>query len=511
MPIFSSSRAHFTPLRAPSVPSASGMNFGTMNSEMPLVPDGASGRRASTRCTMFSARSCSPDEMKILVPVIRQLPSACGSAFVRSRPRSVPQCGSVRHIVPVHSPETNFGMYSAFCSGVPCACRQSYAPCVRPGYIAQAWLPEFIISWNAMPTATGRPCPPYSGSQVSVGQPPALNCSHACLKPFGVVTTPPSDQRQPSSSPGRFNGNSTSAQNLPPSSTTWSISSRLVSAYRGNVLSVPSTSSSSCVTNWMSRRGGVYRAMTATPDSGRGSGMKGSGSGSGLYRPNVRAFVRRGGAHRPAIRIDQAIEAAASAADRVRAVQQASVVMQHQDDAVHLEHQFLHVEVGGQVVRVDGLLDRARQLALPRPDHRHEFLSHGTRPVVVFGGARDPDAAARGLDGGPFEPAAEDRAQARQPALLLPRRNEHLVDEPPLVRLEHRDLQVLARTEVREHAALGHLHALGERPDRQALEAVAGRQLERRLDDGRARLLALAQCARGSPAGGARRVAARAG
>ncbi len=81
-----------------------------------------------------------------------------------------------------------------------------------------------------MPTATGRPWPPYCGSQVSVGQPPALNCSQACLKPLGVVTTPPSDQWQPSSSPLRFSGNSTSAQNLPPSSTTWSISSRLVSA-----------------------------------------------------------------------------------------------------------------------------------------------------------------------------------------------------------------------------------------------------------------------------------------
>jgi hypothetical protein len=30
---------------------------------------------------------------------------ACGSALVRSRPRSVPQCGSVRFIVPVHSPD----------------------------------------------------------------------------------------------------------------------------------------------------------------------------------------------------------------------------------------------------------------------------------------------------------------------------------------------------------------------------------------------------------------------
>ena len=38
---------------------------------MPLVPPGASGRRASTRWRMFSVRSCSPAEMKILVPVMR--------------------------------------------------------------------------------------------------------------------------------------------------------------------------------------------------------------------------------------------------------------------------------------------------------------------------------------------------------------------------------------------------------------------------------------------------------
>jgi len=121
MPILFSRRVHFTALRSPAPPCASGRNFGTMNSEMPLVPAGASGRRASTRWRMLADRSCSPDEMKILVPVIRWLPSACGSALLRSRPRSVPQCGSVRHIVPVHSPETIFGRYSAFCSGVPCA------------------------------------------------------------------------------------------------------------------------------------------------------------------------------------------------------------------------------------------------------------------------------------------------------------------------------------------------------------------------------------------------------
>ena len=44
--------------------------FGTTKSEMPLVPGGAPSMRASTRWMMFSARSCSPAEMKILVPEI---------------------------------------------------------------------------------------------------------------------------------------------------------------------------------------------------------------------------------------------------------------------------------------------------------------------------------------------------------------------------------------------------------------------------------------------------------
>ncbi len=38
---------------------------------MPFTPGGASGKRASTRWTMFSAMSCSPQVMKILVPLMR--------------------------------------------------------------------------------------------------------------------------------------------------------------------------------------------------------------------------------------------------------------------------------------------------------------------------------------------------------------------------------------------------------------------------------------------------------
>jgi len=55
-----STLAQYTSLRLPRAPLASTTNFGTMNSEMPFTPSGASGVRASTRCTMLSARSCSP-------------------------------------------------------------------------------------------------------------------------------------------------------------------------------------------------------------------------------------------------------------------------------------------------------------------------------------------------------------------------------------------------------------------------------------------------------------------
>ena len=59
-----------TPFFAPSEPSALTSTFGTTNSEMPRTPAGAPSIRASTRWTMFSVRSCSPPEIKILVPDI---------------------------------------------------------------------------------------------------------------------------------------------------------------------------------------------------------------------------------------------------------------------------------------------------------------------------------------------------------------------------------------------------------------------------------------------------------
>ena len=78
---------------------------------MPLVPGGESGSFASTRCTMFPVGSCSPPVMKILAPdLIRAIASRAPRVLIS--PRSVPQWGSVRHIVPDHSPAGHFRQIS---------------------------------------------------------------------------------------------------------------------------------------------------------------------------------------------------------------------------------------------------------------------------------------------------------------------------------------------------------------------------------------------------------------
>ncbi len=70
IPIFSSIPVQTTSLGSPRLPSSLTQIFGTMKSEIPAVPAGAPSIRASTGWMMFSARSCSPAEAKILFPTM---------------------------------------------------------------------------------------------------------------------------------------------------------------------------------------------------------------------------------------------------------------------------------------------------------------------------------------------------------------------------------------------------------------------------------------------------------
>ena len=57
---------------------------------------------------------------------------------------------------------------------------------------------------------------------------------------------------------------------------------------------------------------------------------------------------------------------------------------------------------------------------------------------------------------------------------------------------DHSNLQILARAEMREHAAFAHLHAVSQQTNGQALQAIAACQVERGVEDGRPSLFTFA-------------------
>ncbi len=119
-PILCSTLVTNTPLRSPGSPvSVSKWNFGTKNSDRPLVPGPAPSGRASTRCMMFSNRSSeSAEVMKRFTPSMCHVPSACWTALVRPAPTSEPASGSVSTMVEPQ-PRSAASMAHFFCSSVP--------------------------------------------------------------------------------------------------------------------------------------------------------------------------------------------------------------------------------------------------------------------------------------------------------------------------------------------------------------------------------------------------------
>ena len=253
MPSLCSIDTQCASLRAPSEPSALTRNFGTTNSEIPFTPSGAPGVRASTRWTMFSAISCSPHVIKIFVPKILNVPSPTGSARVRTSARSEPAWGSVRFIVPVHSPEMSLGTNSCFCSSVPAVSKASIAPSVSNGHSANDRFAAFSISMQAVAISLGRPWPPYSSGCCTPCQPPCPNCAKASLKP-GVAVTTPSFQLLGLRSPSTLSGATTSPVKRALSSSTACAVSAVASSKPGSWATL-SRPASSFITNSMSLTG----------------------------------------------------------------------------------------------------------------------------------------------------------------------------------------------------------------------------------------------------------------
>ncbi len=109
--------------------------------------------------------------MKIFWPVIRHDPSSAGTARVVNAPTSEPACGSVRFIVPVHSPETIFVTYVSRCSSLPWCSSMSMAPWVSNGHSEKPMFAAVNVSCIATPTNHGNPPPPYSAGNGTAGHP----------------------------------------------------------------------------------------------------------------------------------------------------------------------------------------------------------------------------------------------------------------------------------------------------------------------------------------------------
>ena len=86
-------------------------------------------------------------------------------------------------------------------------------PRLRPGYMVNDQLAVPIISDLIRFSDIGSACPPNSLGCDKPCQPPATYSAYASLKPLGVVTSP-SWMAQPSWSPLRFKGASTSSQKV---------------------------------------------------------------------------------------------------------------------------------------------------------------------------------------------------------------------------------------------------------------------------------------------------------
>ena len=140
------------------------------------------------------------------------------------------------------------------------------------------------------------------------------------------------------------------------------------------------------------------------------------------------------------------------AVQRAGGAQEAGVVVQREDQAVHLEQHLQRVGVGLQVAGLDRQADGAHQCRLPVAHHACQRVAHRAGPVVELDRAADVDAARVDFDRGALHPVVKQRPQARQAARLAHGGVEHLVLEARVVFTDDRDLQFLARAKMGEHA-----------------------------------------------------------
>ena len=97
----------------------------------------------------------------------------------------------------------------------------------------------------------------------------------------------------------------------------------------------------------------------------------------------INAVLEEGGKFAAAVvaPLNQSGDAEGCTLDRAGVAQEACVVVQREDQAMHLEQHLRRVGVGIQVAFLAGHTDRAQQGVVPGLHHRDQGVAHWARPV----------------------------------------------------------------------------------------------------------------------------------
>ena len=109
---------------------------------------------------------------------------------MRNAPTSEPACGSVRFIVPDHSPELSLGKNIFFISSFAWVSIASICPCVINGLSARDKQALDKSSLTQVVIIRGKPKPPYFVSPDMPIQPPSAIELYALKKLSGKITFP---------------------------------------------------------------------------------------------------------------------------------------------------------------------------------------------------------------------------------------------------------------------------------------------------------------------------------
>lgn len=176
--------------------------------------------------------------------------------------------------------------------------------------------------------------------------------------------------------------------------------------------------------------------------------------------------------------------------DRTGQLQKARIVVQGQYDGIHLEHELFRVPL--QVPLLHRLAPSSQQGLAPGVNGMGQFVTDWPGTIVILGCATDVNAPLIDFHGHSPQPVLKQRTQTRQAARQRQHGREALGLEATVILLDHSNLNILARAEMREHPALAHASAFGQHTDGQALQPLARCQIQGNIENGGAGLLTLA-------------------